>query len=236
MARPAEARPRVTRRAPGEVRELVLEAARELFSTRGYLSTSTKRIAERAGVAEALLFRHFGSKAQLFREAVVDPLVAVLHGHADQWLSHEGPHEARRPVRSFIDTFFGALSDRRGFAMALTAASNYSDDVVEDAGAALADVLRAIETVLAQEARTFGYEGLNPPVTARVGMGSVLGSAVFRSWVFGASPDVTDEQVTTELERMMRHGVRGRPARRGGVSGVISCTGEASSGSDTVHP
>jgi AcrR family transcriptional regulator len=212
MATPADGRPRASRRAPGEVRELVLESARELFSSHGYPSTSTKRIAERAGVAEALLFRHFGSKAQLFREAVVDPLVRVLHDYADQWLSYEGPHEARQPVRSFIDTFFGALSDRRGFAMALTAASNYFDDVVEDAGAALADVLRAIEMVLVQEARTFGYERLNPPVTARVGMGSVLGSAVFRGWVFGTAPSISDERITTELEQMMIHGVRGRPA------------------------
>jgi AcrR family transcriptional regulator len=206
-------RPRAPRRAPGEVRELVLEAARELFSTHGYPSTSTKRIAERAGVAEALLFRHFGSKAQLFREAVVDPLVAVLQGYADAWLAYDDPHEPRQPVRSFIDTFFGALSDRRGFAMALTAAANYLDDVVDDAGAALADVVRAIERVVVQEAGRFGYQGLNPPITARVGMGSVLASAVFRGWIFGAAAStVSDERITAELEQLMMHGVRGRPS------------------------
>lgn len=213
MSTTAGDRARSPRRAPGEVRELVLEAARELFSTHGYSSTSTKRIAERAGVAEALLFRHFGSKAQLFREAVVDPLVEVLQGYADRWLAYDEPHEPRQPVHSFIDTFFGALSDRRGFAMALTGASNYLDDVVEDAGAALADVVRAIERVLVQEADRFGYEKLNPPVTARVGMGSVLGAAVFRGWIFGATEStVSDERITAELERLMIHGVRGRTA------------------------
>jgi AcrR family transcriptional regulator len=213
MVNPADERPRVPRRAPGEVRELVLEAARELFSSHGYPSTSTKRIAERAGVAEALLFRHFGSKAQLFREAVVDPLVLVLEGYADQWLAYDDPHEPRQPVRSFIDTFFGALSDRRGFAMALTAASNYLDDVVDDAGAALADVVRAIERVVVQESDRFGYQGLNPPVTARVGMGSVLAAAVFRSWVFGTGGSaISDDRITAELEQLMMHGVRGRAA------------------------
>lgn len=190
----------------------MLDAARELFSTHGYPSTSTKRIAEQAGVAEALLFRHFGSKAQLFREAVVDPLVAVLQGYADQWLAYDSPHEPRQPVHSFIETFFGALSDRRGFAMALTAASNYSDDVVEDAGAPLADVLRAIERVVVQEADRFGYTGLNPPVTARVGVGSVLATAMFRGWIFGSGAGaVADERIITELERLLIHGVRGRP-------------------------
>jgi AcrR family transcriptional regulator len=213
-------RARTPRRAPGEVRELVLEAARELFSTHGYPSTSTKRIAERAGVAEALLFRHFGSKAQLFREAVVDPLVEVLQGYADSWLAYDEPHQPQAPVRSFIDTFYGALSDRRGFAMALTAASNYLDDVVDDAGVALADVVRAVEQVLEREARRFGYQGLNPPITARVGMGSVLAAAVFRGWLFSAAErasqrsggkPLTDERITGELETLMIHGVRGRP-------------------------
>jgi len=97
--------------------------------------------------------------------------------------------------------------------MALTAASNYLDDVVDDAGAALADVVRAIERVVIQEADRFGYQGLNPPVTARVGMGSVLAAAVFRSWVFGAgSATISDDRITAELEQMMMHGVRGRVA------------------------
>src|SRR5882757_1996940 len=208
---PPPERVRAARRAPGEVRELVLDASRELFSSHGYSHTSTKRIAEQAGVAEALLFRHFGSKAQLFREAVVEPLVEVLQGYADQWLAYDSPHEAELPVRSFIDTFFGTLSDRRGFAMALTAASIYSDDVVEDSGAPLADVLRLIESVVAQEAERFGYRGLNIPVTARVGVGSVLATAMFRGWIFGTNAgEVADDRITNELERLMIYGVRNR--------------------------
>ncbi len=207
---------RAPRRAPGEVRELVVDAARELFSSHGYPNTSTKRIAERAGVAEALLFRHFGSKAQLFREAVVAPLVAVLHEYADQWLAYEGPHDAEQPVQAFVQTFFGTLSDRRGFAMALTAASNYSNDVVTDAGAPLADVLRLIEAVMVQEADRFGYTGLTPSITARVGVGSVLATAVFRGWIFGTEAgEIQDGRITSELETLLLYGVRGRAARVG---------------------
>ncbi|MBV9313104.1 MAG: TetR/AcrR family transcriptional regulator [Pseudonocardia sp.] len=209
MATPAAQRGRVPRRTHSEVRELTLASAGELFSTRGYIGASTRRIAARAGVAEALLFRHFGNKAQLFRAAVVDPLVATLRDYADQRLAD--PHEPRQPVRSFIETFYGALSDRRGFAMALTAVSNYFDDVVENAGVALAEVLRAIEQVVVLEAERFGYRGLNQPVTARVSMGSVLATVVFRSWIFGGQAEVLpDERIIGELEQLMIYGVRGR--------------------------
>jgi AcrR family transcriptional regulator len=214
MDMPAPANPperlRAPRRAPGEVRDLLLDAARELFSSHGYANTSTKRIAEQAGVAEALLFRHFGSKAQLFREAVVEPLIQLLQGYAEEWLNF-GPHEVEQPTHAFVTTFFDTLSDRRGFALALTAADNYTDDVVEDAGATLADVLAVIEGVVVQEVELNGYLGLNIPVTTRVGVGSVLATAVFRNWVFGSNAaDIPDDRITNDLEQLLLHGVRHR--------------------------
>jgi TetR/AcrR family transcriptional regulator len=66
---------RVSRR---ERRTLILEAAREEFLASGYSGARTRDIAERAGVAEALLYRHFASKEALFEEAVVAPLEAWL--------------------------------------------------------------------------------------------------------------------------------------------------------------
>ncbi|GAA5146390.1 hypothetical protein GCM10023321_05770 [Pseudonocardia eucalypti] len=206
-------RARAPRRAPGEVRELLLESAKQMFSRHGYDYSSTKRIAERAGVAEALLFRHFGSKAQLFREAIVEPMVTTLQAYADQWSGYDRPHQVESPVHDFVKTFFGTLSDRRGSALALTAVSNYSTDIVTDAGAPLANVLTAIEKIVVQEAAQFGYSGLNPPITGRVGVGSVLAAAVFRSWLFDRIvPESTDDDLIAELQTMLIHGVRNRPA------------------------
>ena len=46
-------------------REQILEAALDLFATKGFDGTSTKEIAEAAGVAEGLIFHHFNSKLAL---------------------------------------------------------------------------------------------------------------------------------------------------------------------------
>jgi AcrR family transcriptional regulator len=48
-----------------ETRLRLLAAARELFAQRGSRGTTTREVAERAGVNEATLFRHFGTKHQL---------------------------------------------------------------------------------------------------------------------------------------------------------------------------
>jgi AcrR family transcriptional regulator len=47
-------------------RRQILRTASGIFARRGYRGTTTREIAERAGINEALLFRHFSSKAKLY--------------------------------------------------------------------------------------------------------------------------------------------------------------------------
>lgn len=49
-------------------RQAVLDAARHLFVTRGYLATSVDDIAARAKLSKGGLYFHFGDKAQVLRE------------------------------------------------------------------------------------------------------------------------------------------------------------------------
>lgn len=57
-------------RVASEKRALILGAATELFSDLGYDKTSLARVAERAGVSTATMFKQFPTKADLF-EAIV---------------------------------------------------------------------------------------------------------------------------------------------------------------------
>jgi AcrR family transcriptional regulator len=47
-------------------REQILEIATGLFARQGFQGTTTKQIAEGSGVTEALIFRHFPSKEELY--------------------------------------------------------------------------------------------------------------------------------------------------------------------------
>jgi AcrR family transcriptional regulator len=51
--------------AATDTAERVLDAASSLFAERGYAATTTRAIAERAGVNEVTVFRRFGTKAGL---------------------------------------------------------------------------------------------------------------------------------------------------------------------------
>jgi AcrR family transcriptional regulator len=54
-------------RVPAEDRrQQIIEVARDLFASRGYEGTTTRQLAEEIGINEALLFRHFASKEDLY--------------------------------------------------------------------------------------------------------------------------------------------------------------------------
>ncbi len=60
-----------TRMSGDERRAQILQVAIGLFSNRGFNGTTTKEIANAAGVSEAMVFRHFATKDELYH-AILD--------------------------------------------------------------------------------------------------------------------------------------------------------------------
>jgi len=88
-------------------RERVLDAATAVFAARGYRGASTQRIAERAGVNPATVFRIFTSKRKLYLEV----LARKLSAGAVPWLlgglkATSDPEEALRQVAERLEHFF----------------------------------------------------------------------------------------------------------------------------------
>jgi len=66
----------IARSGVDQTRARILAATRELYANKGSRGTTTREVAERAGVNEATLFRHFGTKQQLLA-AMLDHYSAV---------------------------------------------------------------------------------------------------------------------------------------------------------------
>jgi AcrR family transcriptional regulator len=67
------------RRMSAEQRKAQLaDKAKQMFLEGGYRGTTTKDVAAAAGVSEALVVKHFGSKEELFRHSMIDPLLQML--------------------------------------------------------------------------------------------------------------------------------------------------------------
>jgi AcrR family transcriptional regulator len=89
-------------------RERLLSAAQELIEEGGYGAASVLAIASRTGVAAGTLYRHFGSKEELFVEvfrAVCDREVHAMQGSA-QAMPAEASHVER------LETVFATFAER----------------------------------------------------------------------------------------------------------------------------
>src|SRR6266853_6271418 len=72
-------------------REQILEAATQLFARQGFQGTTTKQISEQTGVTEALIFRHFASKDELYWAVIERKIKAAAPGeHMRERLSAGG--------------------------------------------------------------------------------------------------------------------------------------------------
>jgi AcrR family transcriptional regulator len=87
------------------VRDQLLDAAVRVFAAVGYRGATTRRIAFEAGVNEITLFRHFGSKDALIREA----LARVGERTAGSSL----PDDPREPFRELMDWARSHITDLR---------------------------------------------------------------------------------------------------------------------------
>lgn len=67
-------------------RDQIINIAAQLFSQKGFNGTTTKEIAEHAGVSEAIIFRHFQNKQELY-SAILD--VKVSYCLNQLWSSSE---------------------------------------------------------------------------------------------------------------------------------------------------
>ncbi|HTQ17409.1 helix-turn-helix domain-containing protein [Mycobacterium sp.] len=196
-----------TRRPRGAPRRLLLDAARSLFARQDYRGTTTREIAQAAGVTEHLLFRHFGSKAALFREALVLPFTSFVDEFGRTWQSVI-PEETSEDelARHFVGQLYDVFVEHQGLLLTLMASDSLSEEEMAEAG--IADITRAL-TVLGQISaegmKLRGLQSGQPDLPAHSTVAMIAGMAALRATFFGPRQP-SREVIVDELVQAILHG------------------------------
>jgi AcrR family transcriptional regulator len=86
-------------------RARLLEAAASLIAERGWGAVTTRAVADRAGVNQALVHYHFGSMEHLLRESVVARLTPEIRVLIDELLDERPMPESIHRVMGLLDRF-----------------------------------------------------------------------------------------------------------------------------------
>jgi AcrR family transcriptional regulator len=203
------------RRTTAEVERLMLGAAQDLFCAQGYAATSFRAVAERADVAESVLYRKFRTKAALFDQAVVEPFRQVIDAYASDYGSRppvEWDNETL--ARNFIETLYDFLVEHQRLGRALINAFLIDTPGTDRLESPFNEVLTKVEEVGRTAGAASGLTGLDPARTVRVLTGITMSMALLGDLFF--APDATRpprQRIVDEMVALCAYGETGRPDR-----------------------
>jgi AcrR family transcriptional regulator len=191
-----------------QVRRTVLDAAERLFAERGYAGATSRDLARAAGVSESVMYRHFGSKAGLFAEAVVEPFLRFLENFSEvsaRYLSQPLPVPVM--MRLFVSELVEQLTRHRTSLRTVLAAS---EDLEADTKQAL---VRGLDSVLVRLGDVVALEQglrrrpggvLGPEMDVRAVVGMVLSLVVLDDWLLPAGDRrPSQDQLVDHLTRFL---------------------------------
>lgn len=211
---PADAPGRRPRRPTDEVRQLLIDAAREHFQARGYAGASIRDIAGRADVKESVLFRHFGTKAQLFERAILDPVLRFLHDYTATWSAEATTNtDPAVLVESYLRGLYDVASQNRTLILALISARQFEPELFGELNRdpALASVLEQMTDLVIMHKDAHHMKLPDPMVTTRASFSLVMGMALLDDWMFPAGTTHPGrDRIIDELVNFQLHGVAHR--------------------------
>lgn len=159
-------------------RRSILRAARRAFTETGDMNgTTIRHIAERGGISEGVIYRHFESKDQLFFEAVVEPLSEAVDDlvAATEVVDREGaldPEGQRAKLQALYRQLVSTLVEVLPLlGLVLFGDPKVAQRFYRDHFTVAMDRLAA---AWGEVERRYGFEHASPDISARAVMGIAL--------------------------------------------------------------
>lgn len=136
------------------------------------------------------MFRHFGSKAALFREALVLPFTDFVEEFRRTWQSVV-PEETDEEelARRFVGQLYDVFVEHQGLLLTLMASEALSEEEKADAGIAeIRQAVTALGQISAEGMHLRGLRSDHPDLPAHSTVAMIAGMAALRSAYFGTEP------------------------------------------------
>jgi AcrR family transcriptional regulator len=148
--------------------EKILKAAQKLFARHGYDGTTTKELAEKAGIAEGTLFRHFANKKAILVEVATQGWVDLLTDLLTE-LSEMASYEA---VSQVMYKRMIRLGENYDMMRVCFMEVQFHQDLRDRIQAEVIDKMTDVSEAFFQTAMERGvYRRMNPRIVAQVFLG-----------------------------------------------------------------
>ena len=202
-----------THRLPAsDRRRQLVETALDIFSRKGFGGTTTKEIAAAAGVTEAIIFRHFPTKQDLYN--------AVLDHHHDSarfaecialWKSLMERDDDEGLMRSLIEKIIEShRQDLRGYRVFLFAALEGHEIGLERNRQIKFPIFELLCQYVARRQRAGAMRECPPGAIVAAVAGMATHYATMTQ-MFGFSTNTSDREIADAFVAILMHGIQGNP-------------------------
>jgi AcrR family transcriptional regulator len=222
------------RMAAEDRRLQIVKVAMRLFSERGFRGTTTKEIAQAAGVSEAIIFRHFATKEDLYT-AIIDSK-ACAGASACPIASDSGHPFNVEAIRSFAGDAMSERDDRAVFRqIALSMMEHHQSDpdflrlLMYSAleGHQLAQIfwdknVRVLYEFLGgyirERQRDGVFRAVNPFIAVRAFVGAIIHHSL-NNMLWDTDParrilDIPNEEAAREFTEILLRGIAADPDKK----------------------
>lgn len=181
-------------------RESLLDVTAKLYAEHGWLGTTTRRIAEAAGVNEVTLFRQFGSKESLLLEAIT-----LASGDEGAVRLPERPRALRAEITDWAIAHHQSIKEKSGIIRACLAEweqrPELAPKVCGGGLVAFADLIRYLG--IARDRGLIGPAG-SIEAGATMLISSIFMDAMTRDVMPGTHPHSAEESIESFVDLVLR--------------------------------
>ena len=197
-------------------RQQLIRIAIDLFSRKGFSGTTTKEIARAAGVTEAIIFRHFPTKNDLY-SAILDYKAEELH--SDEWLEELGEYAARREDETLFREVIARIiehhrTDRNFMRLMLYSALEDHSLTNKFKDRWTNPLYKFLRSYIVTRQREGAFQDYHPNAVVR----ALFAMPVYHSlakYIFDfRTMDVSEEEAITNFSRLLLDGLQKQPGKK----------------------
>ena len=205
------------RRSPEVRREQIMQAAVRLFGRHGFARTTTKEIAQEAGISEGTIYKYFASKQEIlfaFLDAqALQPLASLLDSAA--------PGDDAELIRRFLEDRLTRWQENAALMKVVFGEALFNRPLAEALfSKVIQPTLAAVESFIAARVQAGTFKAVNPTMAARALLGSVFSSHMLWDMLLPHQEvRFSRAEVAADLTMLMLDGMRNPVEVSAGIKG-----------------